>query len=229
MFRGGLFDVDGVLLDSERIYFEAVRETFKRYGIDISLENYIKFYMIDQTSSAGVIKEYGLKTDLNDIRALKSRILDGLLENLKMMPDAMGTLDALYGKYPLGAVSSAVRGEVMAKLGKFGIEKKFKAIVTADDVKEKKPRPEPYQKGSALLGFEPGLIFAVEDTTSGVESAKDAGNIVIAFPNGYTTDMNFSRADAVISGLRELDEDMLRELFRKIYGSKTGYTNSDIS
>jgi beta-phosphoglucomutase-like phosphatase (HAD superfamily) len=92
----------------------------------------------------------------------------------------------------------------------------FGAIVTAEDVKNGKSKsPEPYLKGAELLRLAPSDIVAVEDNPVGVRSAKDAGCRVIAYPNGFTKDMDFTGvgADAFVSSLAEIDEAMLQRLF----------------
>ncbi len=213
MLKGILFDVDGVLLDSEKLYFRVVQETFSQYGINIGKDEYVRRWMIEQTTSPGIIRDYNLSVSLAEARKRKDEIASRLVdEELEMNPHAMDMLTQLHGRYPLGAVSSASGIELDRNLGKFGLGRFFRVRVTSDDVNRTKPHPEPYQLGARLLDVEPHDVVVVEDNPSGVKSAKGAGCKVVAYPNGFTLGMDFSDADAVIESLAEVNEDMLRSL-----------------
>ncbi len=210
--EGMLFDIDGVVIDSEEIYFRSVADTFAQFGVTISREEYVERYMIKQTNSPGIIKEYNLKVSLGEIREIKSRIFEKLLPELRMIPHAQELLDSL-SAYPLGAVSSSIRNEVLIKLKRFDLTSKFNIMVAWEDTKHKKPHPEPYQMGARLLQLPAENVVAIEDNPSGVESAKQAGCKVIAYPNGFTKDMQFPGSDLIISDLSEINPSLLRKLY----------------
>ncbi len=210
--EGILFDVDGVVIDSEEIYFRSVADTFAQFGITISRDEYVERYMIKQTTSAGIIKDYNLNVSLEEIRKIRLRIFEKSLPELKMIPYAQELLDSL-STYPIGAVSSAARNEVLMKLNRFDLISRFGFIVAAEDTKHKKPDPEPYQIGTKLLQLPAENVVAVEDNPSGVESAKKAGCRVIAYPNGFTKNMQFPDSDIIVSDLSEITPSLLRKLY----------------
>lgn len=215
MTTGILFDSDGVLVDSEEIYFRAVRDTLHNYGIEISRSEYITRWMIEQTTTPGVVKDYGLEATVEKVRGLKDRFFQQYIQDLQMMPGAMDLLQRFYGKYPFGVVSSASRKELSSKLGKFDLMRFFKISVSGDDVKEKKPDPKPYIRGCELLGLRPEYVLVIEDNPSGVKSAKDAGCIVIARPDGFTKGLDFSLADKIIESFDEVNDELIRMLFKR--------------
>lgn len=214
MLEGILLDLDGVVVDSERLYFLTVRDTFRTFGVEISLDEYIKRWMIEQTCSPGAIKDYGLSVTLEDVRAVRRGLFNEALQRLEMMPDAPDFLARVYGRYPLGLVSSAGREEVQLKLKKFDLVRFFSFVLSADDVSSKKPHKEPYERGCRLLNFSSENVLVVEDNPSGVKSAKDAGCKVVARPCEFTKGMNFSQADRVVQSLYEVNEEMLMRLFQ---------------
>lgn len=213
MLQAILFDSDGVLVDSEEIYFKSVRDTFRNYGIDISKDEYVKRWMIEQTASRGAIADYKLNVSLDEVRELKNVFIQEYIAGMQMMPGALDLLQRFHETYPLGVVSSSSRSELLRKLSRFDLMKFFKISVTEDDVKEKKPNPEPYQKACELLKINPEYVLVIEDNPSGIKSAKDAGCKTIARPDGFTLGMDFSLANRVIKEFSEINDELLKRLF----------------
>jgi HAD superfamily hydrolase (TIGR01509 family) len=212
MLKGVLFDADGVLVDSERVYFEIIQETFRPYGVPIGEEDYVKRWIIESTTTPGVIRDYGLTQSVEEIRRRQNQIFERRLKDIKIMPYALELLESLHGEIPLGVVSSEVRYKLGRKLGKFDLLRFFNARVCAEDVTYKKPNPEPYERGARLLNVNPRNIVVIEDNPSGVSSARDAGCKVIAFPNGFTEGFDFSHAHEAVSSLKEINMGMLENL-----------------
>lgn len=209
MLEAILFDVDGVLVDSEKLYCASIQRTFREYRVELSQEEYIKWWMIE-INPEGALKYYNIKDSLEGFRAKRAKHLDGLFNNLQMMPYAREIVDYLGQDFPLAVVSSAPRSEVLMKLNKFNLADKFKVMVTASEVTRRKPHPEPYQKAVQLLHIAPENALVIEDNPSGITSAKAAGCKAIAYPNGFTEKMDFSEADMVIFSLQDIDSELLR-------------------
>lgn len=213
MLKGILFDLDGVLVDSEGIYFRAVRDSFRPYGIEISEQEYVKRWMIERTKSRGAIRDYGLNASVEQVRQIKDRFFEEYAKDLQMIPGALEMLERFKGKYPLGLVSSEIRREVLRKTSKFDLMKRFKVSVCGGEVRRDKPYPEPYQRGCELLGLDPEDVLVVEDNPSGVKSGKGAGCKVVARPDGFTKGMDFSLADKVVESFDEINDDLIGRLF----------------
>jgi len=223
MLEAILFDIDGVLVDSEQLYFTAVRDTFRQFKVEIGVEEYVRRFMLEHTNSTGVIKDYKLNVPLSKVRQIRGQIVERLFEDLKPMPYAVELVEELRWLYPMGVVSSSSPTEIERKLGKFNPEHPFQVIVSDEDVENSKPNPDPYLKGLELLrkyanrdiGITPGNVLTIEDTPSGVISAKKAGCKTIAFPNGFTKGMDFSMADRIVYKLDEITPKFLFGLYEK--------------
>jgi HAD superfamily hydrolase (TIGR01509 family) len=217
MFAASLLDVDGVMLCSEPMYLDAVNETFAPYGVRLDEQEYATRYMVTQTGTRGVIEEYGIPESYEDVHARKAAIVERMVSEgrVDMMPGAGAMLCNMKGKYRLGLVTSANETELRTKIGRFGIERVFEVMVWRGMTKNGKSGPEPYLKGAELLDLPPGEIFVVEDTPTGVSSAREAGCAVIAYPNGFTFGMEFPDADMTIRGLGDIGQGLLEELYRE--------------
>ena len=112
-----LFDMDGVVVDSEEIYYRAVKHAFQPWH-DVIRQDFVDYWMLNgQPSSAGLIEKYGLPVTLEQIRERKSEKLAKLIDSeLEMMPGAMHALEILGSRYPLGLVTSSGRNEMEMKL-----------------------------------------------------------------------------------------------------------------
>lgn len=220
MFIGALLDIDGVLVDSEELYYRAVTKTFSIYGVPtMSRGEYVRRYMLEGTDTPGVVKDYGLEVGIDVVKERLAIIVERMIEQeLKMIDGAVEMLEYT-DKFRRGAVTSADEREMYAKLNKFGLAPSFYALVYSEMTEKHKPDQEPYAKGAELLQLPPSEIFVVEDNPSGIESANRAGCISIAFPNGFTDtkEMDFSHAHEIVKDLRKIDENMLAELYRRTH------------
>jgi HAD superfamily hydrolase (TIGR01509 family) len=222
MLEAVLFDGDGVLFDSEELYFRSVQQTFRQFGIEIGKDEYIRRYMIEQTSSEGIVRDYHLEargiTIERVLEVKEAIVLKSFDEELKMMTDAMELLEAMRRIFPdkLALVSCSYREEVERKLKKFSLTDMFKVVISANDIgtNRRKPFPDAYLKAVELLKIQAGNAVAIEDTPSGCESAYRAGCRVIAYPNRFTENMEFPYANVIVKSLKDISCRLLAELYR---------------
>jgi len=120
--------------------------------------------------------------------------MDGVLETLEYLKD----------KYDLAIVSSGVRDINEFVMHKFNLEPYFKIVITGDDVERVKPFPDVYLKALETLGRKKEECVAIEDSQTGLDSAKSAGIACIVIPNNFTKAQDFSHADRVIADIKEL-------------------------
>ena len=179
------FDMDGLLVDSERVWLEIETGVMARLGAAWTPEHQANLvggsmertvgYMLS-VSGAGVPPE-----------TIREWMIDGMVARLQdgvpVMPGASELLDALRDEgVPVGLVTSSVRPIADAVLKSVGRER-FDLVVTADDVTRTKPDPEPYLTAARRLGADPARCVVLEDSPSGVAAATAAGCAVVAVPS----------------------------------------------
>jgi len=193
------WDNDGLLVDSEAVFFEMTRRFFADAGLEIDEEFWGIEYLGNARHSAEIALDLGLAPKL--IRPLLDRRNAAFVERLQrpvsLMPMVRETIEALSGKVRLGLVTGSGRDKVMLMHAAHGLLDHFEVIVTGDEVEQPKPHPEPYLKAMAQLGVEPERCLAVEDSRRGMDSALAAGLRCIAVPNALTRVQCFDRAHAV--------------------------------
>ncbi len=214
MLEGILFDMDGVIVNSEPLYYQTMYETFKLWDVDLNVDEFVKRWMLEQTNSMGVINDYKLSASIGEIRKVKAEKAKKLFdEKLELMPYSRELITELSTQYPLGIVSSSSRTEIIRNVERFDLVDKFSVLVGHEDYNYTKPHPEPYLTGAECLGLNPANIVVIEDNPAGITSAKQAGCKSIAYPNGFTKDLDFSHATAVVNGLNEINSSLLQSLF----------------
>jgi beta-phosphoglucomutase-like phosphatase (HAD superfamily) len=171
-----LFDCDGTLVDTLRLYRICWRQTFGRHGFDMTDEWFETW--LGHDVHYFVAKAFPHASD-DEREAIT-------LEGMTMFLDSTHLLEPLehvvkiarsnHGRIPMAVVSGGLRHAVLESLEAVGIREWFDPIVTLDDVDGRgKPAPDAYLKAMGILGVDPAHCVAYEDSTSGIESAKAAG------------------------------------------------------
>ncbi len=199
MIEAILWDNDGLLLDTEAIFFKLTQDVFADLGFDLTEEYWGIEYLARAKRTRQVAHEMGMHPVHID-QAIERRdreFLDILQGPVPLRPGVHDTLQTLRGKVKQGLVTGSPRKKVDLMHRFSGLEGYFDVIITADDVKETKPHPEPYRAAMEFLGVEPENCFAVEDSERGLASAHAAGINCIVVPNPLTRIQRFERAYAV--------------------------------
>jgi beta-phosphoglucomutase family hydrolase len=206
-----IFDMDGVIIDSNPFHKISLRQFCEKYGYHLSDQELInKIYgrtnkewiahLFGPLSDEELVRYEEEKEDLfrelykNDIRALK-----GLPEFLKSLKEK---------NIPVAIGTSAPRSNVDYVLAHTGLEKYFSTILDESDVEHGKPNPEIYLKVAARLGYAPDRCMVFEDSLSGVESAQRAGAKVVGVATTHSFE-ELSHTDFVIQDFTDLDPDFL--------------------
>ena len=212
-----IFDFDGVIVDTEPIHYQVFQQILEPLGMGYTWQEYTDTYMgfddrdafREAFRTAGqAITQDGLQELINQKASLFEQAVargvtpyPGVVELIKEL--------AAHG-IPLAICSGALRSDIMPILEQLDIKHFFSHIVTADDVPQSKPHPASYLKAKDLLltsfpeKLNPSsLIYAIEDTPAGIQSAKGAGLRVVAVTNSYPAD-KLVQADAQITSLMQL-------------------------
>lgn len=186
MIKAALFDMDGVLIDSEKWHLEAWRDIFKEIGVEIADEEFAYYKgALDLTFLKDFIQKRGLELDIEEWRQKKLKVyLQYMREKIEMFPGAKEFIESLYGNYKIAITSSAWRVSVETAVKKFGLN--VELFLGKEDVKEHKPDPEVYTKAAEMISMNKEYCCVFEDSLAGVKAAKSAGMKCVAVTNSYT-------------------------------------------
>ena len=188
--RGVIFDMDGVLVDSEEFIAKAAVMMFAERGLKVQAEDFRPFIgMGENRYIGGVAEKYG---HAGDIIELKKRTYDIYLEiirgRLKPLSGVPGFVEQCRGRgMKLAVASSADMRKVKGNLEETGLGfDKFDAVISGEDVEHKKPAPDIFLLAAARIGVEARDCIVVEDAPSGVQAAKAAGAKCLAITSSFS-------------------------------------------
>lgn len=178
-----LFDMDGVIFDTERVYLEEWKQVFKKYGYKMKDEIYISVMGTGRENVKKVFKEYyGDNLPIEDMYVDKDILLNEAVSENKI-PLKTGAVDILsYLKdngYKTALATSAKRDRLEIQLHLADIKDKFDAIVCIDDVGKGKPNPDIFLLAAEKIGVEPSDCMVIEDSEAGIMAAFNAGMIPV--------------------------------------------------
>jgi len=204
-YRAVVFDMDGLLLDTEVVWQAAEEQLFAAHGAVFTREDKMAVIGTSFDLTARYFAErLGQPPDRGP--ALVEEMVLAMYEALQVAvagrPGALELVARLRGRVPLALASNSPRRLVDAALATAGLTDVFDVIVTSDDVARSKPAPDIYLLACQRLGVEPEHVLALEDSSAGVAAAKAAGLACIAVPQFAETDV--AAADRVIDSLEEL-------------------------
>ncbi|GBR09325.1 HAD family hydrolase [Asaia siamensis] len=207
--RGILFDMDGVLLDSESLSLEAFVMAARDLGHDMPLAFARQMIGLPGDACARLVVEtYGPEVDLEALFRAQDKRLHDLVEagGLILKQGVEPLLDYLDArKLPRAIATSSSRLRTETHLRHVGIYERFDAIITRDDVTRGKPDPEPYLRAAAAIGIEPAYCLAIEDSHNGARAAHAAGIRVIVVPDLMAPNEEIiSKAHAIMDNLHEV-------------------------
>lgn len=209
MIRGVLFDLDGLMADSEPLAEWAWNEVLGRYGHrldDALLQEILGLRVID---SAHVLQQR-LELPLSPQEAMAERdrvFLAAVPERLAPLPGLFRLLDELEARgIPRAVATSGHRGYAQLALRTLGVVKRFHALATGDEVARGKPAPDIFLLAADRLDIPPAGCLVLEDSPLGIAAAKAAGMRVVAVPNPRIPAAEFSQADHVFDSLVAVHE-----------------------
>ena len=208
-----IFDMDGVLVDSEPVHFRStVRVMRDQFGIAFTEADNREFLGSTDRHMWEVLRQrHGLPLTVEELTRRRKEVYLRLLGEGLPWRDGIRPLiaDLAAAGYRLAVASSGLRRIIEHVLDDGGVRCHFEAVVTADDIPTPKPAPDIYLEAARRLGLEPSQCVAVEDTDVGVRAAKTAGMYVIAFPTMTTAAMDFGVADLVADGSAAIRAELL--------------------
>ncbi len=186
-FKAVIFDVDGILLDSEPLHRDAWNLSLERFGHSISEEELVSWTGIPcKTMAIQLSETLHPKRSWKEYVDTKESIFRGLIKERKPLFSGLPPLlSQLQSHYVLAYATSSSKGNIELMFSVTGIADIFTIGVTMDDVHHHKPHPETYTKAAKKLYAAPRDCVAVEDSLAGMESAKNAGMSVIGVTTSF--------------------------------------------
>ena len=182
-----VFDLDGVLLESEQVWNQAKQELVaERGGRWSERAPRDMMGMSSPEWSAYLRDELGVPWEADRInREVVRRMQVGYAEGLPLLPGALECVRALAERWPLGLASSSNRELIDLFLDVGGVRDLFRATVSSEEVARGKPAPDVYLAAAEAVGADPGTCVAIEDSENGMRAAHAAGMAIVAVPNPH--------------------------------------------
>jgi HAD superfamily hydrolase (TIGR01509 family) len=208
-----IFDLDGLLADTEGLHCQAYQMAMAEHDIALKQADYAEHWVRNGLGIGDWVSQHNLALDPLTLRLRKSEHYLGLLSaSLRPMDGALELLAGLHGKLRFALASSSYRDAIDGVLAGLDIAHYFETIVSGLDVPRVKPFPDIFLKAANQLGVEPSQCIVLEDAEKGVVAAASAGMRCIAVPNEFTRHHDFSRATRVCESLKEVSFELLVRL-----------------
>lgn len=203
-----VFDMDGIIVESEHIWDDVRRGLAKDYGRPWPAKATRAMQGMSTPEWARYLSdEVGIALPPEQLAdEVLNRMADTYSADLPLIPGAVATVRLLAQHWPLGLASSSSRSLIDVVLDTAGIADAFAITVSTEEVEAGKPSPVVYQRATQLLGVNPALTVGIEDSSNGLRSAKAAGMLLIGVPNrDYPPEQQtLDLADAVVADIAEV-------------------------
>lgn len=213
MTKAFIFDMDGVIIDSEPLHFESDRIVMREFGIELTDEELNPYVGVDNLQMWSELREkYSIDLSIDELlerqHSSKLELLETEeLETIRGIDSLI--LDLQEKGIAIALASSSAMEFIKLVLKKLGITDYFNVIVSGEQMKKGKPAPDIFLKAAELLKIRPGNCIVLEDSKHGVDAAKSAGMKCIGFINPNSGNQDLSNADTIVSTLENLEYENL--------------------
>lgn len=206
MIKAIFWDNDGVLVDTERLYFQATQETLESVGVSLDQAQYLEFFLRQGRGAWHLLEERGFAAaEIERLRRRRNDLYSEMLQRDACAIDGVaGALEVLHGRYVMGIVTSSRKDHFDIIHTRCDLLQYFDFVLTASDFERVKPHPEPYLLAIERSGAKPDDCIAIEDSERGLRSASAAGVRCIVIPTPLTSGGNFAGAVRVVDRVSEL-------------------------
>jgi len=218
MLQAVLFDMDGVIIDTEPLHKKAYFSMFNDVNIDVSEEMYNSY---TGQSTINICKQlcdhFSLSEAPETLMAIKRKHFKHLFATDSDLDLLDGVLDLIKDYYnnslTLILASSASMPNINRIFERFKLNQYFKAKFSGADLKESKPHPEIFIKAAEASGYSKEECMVIEDSTNGIAAAKAAGIFCVGYNSLHSKDQDYSKADVVVSNFEAVSYQVIKEHF----------------
>src|SRR5690606_18074603 len=215
MFKAVLFDMDGVIVDTEPLHYKAYHLMFDEVSINVDENLYGSFTGKSTLEICKILSErFQIIQSPHELVAIKRKHFEYLFNTDTDLQLLDGVLELIknYHSHGLTLVlaSSASMPNINRVFKRFDLDNYFKAKLSGADLKASKPHPEIFIKAAEASGFEKHECIVIEDSTNGIEAAKSAGIFCVGFKSPHSINQDYSKADMVISNFYEIHYELIR-------------------
>ena len=219
MLKAVIFDMDGVIVNSEPHHRQAYFNMFEEAGIVISDELYDTFTGKSTINICRqLVNQFHLNQTAEELVQIKRRHYNFLFDNDKSFDLIQGvrTLIEDYHSHGLTLVlaSSSSMPSINRIFDRFGLQSYFKDKISGADLKASKPHPEIFIKAAESTGLAKDECMVIEDATNGIEAAKSAGIFCVAFNSEHSENQDYSKADMIIDNFDSISFEKIHALFK---------------
>jgi HAD superfamily hydrolase (TIGR01509 family) len=202
------FDNDGVLVDTEGLYFQATREVLAAHGVTLDEESYLQLFLREARGAWHLLAERGASdAAIEAAREARNRRYAALIEEGDVLvPGAAALVGRLAGRFRLGIVTSSDAEPFARAHRRSGLLAHFEFALTREQYARSKPDPEPYLCALARVALPAARCLVIEDSERGLRAAKAAGLACWVVPSPLTRGERFEGADAVLADLAAVAE-----------------------
>jgi HAD superfamily hydrolase (TIGR01509 family) len=207
MIKAVIFDLDGVIADSEPLSGKSTDMVLERHGIKLTpAEKLEAFGRRSPDIFRDALSKRNINADVDGMVRLKDRLLLGMIKkSLKSVPGSLEAVKRLKeGGLRVALATSSHEEKMRMELRELGITGLFGVTVNGSEVERGKPDPEMFLKAAEKLGVKPRECAVIEDSTFGVQAAKAAGMLAVGFRSPNSPGQDLSSADIVVDDLREV-------------------------
>lgn len=211
MIKAIFWDNDGILVDTERLYFQATQQVLAEIGVDFAEAMYIDLFLNKAQGAWHLALEKGLSEgDIPRLKERRNAVYSQFLREQDLLINGVTeTLEQFHGNFAMGIVTSSRRDHFDIIHQSTGILPYFDFVITHDDFTKTKPDPEPYLMALQKTGLAPEECIVVEDSARGFTAASRAGLSCYVIPTALTQGGNFAGARKVLGSIRELVSELL--------------------
>ena len=209
MLSAILWDNDGVLVDTERFYYQANRDYLRGHGIELSEAQFFEWFLADNCGAWHLLEAGGASPEQialwrRERNALHLELIHAASE--LVTPGIEPLLASLAGRVEMGIVTSATQASFDAIHARHDLLRHFRFALTAETYERSKPAPDPYLLGVDRIGRPADECLVVEDSPRGLAAARAAGLRCIVLRSPLTHGHDFAGADRVVNSVAELGE-----------------------